>query len=91
MKIKQDYVIKQIGKETVVVPVKDEAVRFNGIITLNNTAKFIFKSLQEESLTKEEILKRILDHFEVSLELAEKDLTNFIKTLKENNLLEEEL
>jgi len=88
MKIKSNYVIKTIGEEIVVVPVKDEAVRFNGIITLNKTGKFLFQSLQENSLTKNELLALVLDKYDVEEEVASKDLEAFIEVCKENDLLE---
>ena len=88
MKIKSNYVIKTIGEEIVVVPVKDEAVRFNGIITLNKTGKFLFQSLQENSLTKNELLALVLDKYDVEEEVASKDLEAFIEVCKESDLLE---
>jgi len=88
MKIKSNYVIKTIGEEIVVVPIKDEAVRFNGIITLNKTGKFLFQSLQEKALTKEELLEIVLEKYDVEKDVASKDLEAFLDICKENDLLE---
>ena len=88
MKIKSNYVIKTIGEEIVVVPIKDEAVRFNGIITLNKTGKFLFQSLQDKPLTKEELLEIVLDKYDVEKDVALKDLEAFLNVCKENDLLE---
>lgn len=88
MKIKRDYVIKTIGEDIVVVPVKDEAVRFNGIISLNKTGKFLFETLQETDLTEEELSKRVLGHYDVSESKAKKDIHAFIKTCKANGLID---
>ena len=90
MKVKENYVIKTIGEDIVVVPVKNEAVRFNGIITLNKTGKFLFETLQETSYTKEELLDRMLDKYDVEEDKASKDLDKFIEILRKNNLLDEE-
>ncbi|MFW5794488.1 MAG: PqqD family protein [Bacillota bacterium] len=90
MKIKQEYVVKSIGEDIVVVPIKNEAVKFNGIITLNKTGKFIFELLQRENLTKEELLKRVLDKYDVNESQAKKDIDAFILKCQRNELIDEE-
>jgi hypothetical protein len=88
MKIKKDYVIKTIGEDIVVVPIKDEAISFNGIITLNKTGKFLFESLQKQDLSKEELLESILETYDVSEEKASQDIDVFIKKCKKQGLME---
>jgi hypothetical protein len=88
MKIKKDYVIKTIGEDIVVVPIKDEAISFNGIITLNKTGKFLFDSLQKQDLSKEELLESILETYDVSEEKASQDIDVFIKKCKKQGLME---
>ena len=56
MRIKQDYILKTIGDEIIIVPVKDEAVRFNGIITVNKTAAFLFQLLQENDYNEMDLV-----------------------------------
>lgn len=88
MKIKKDYVIKTIGDDIVVVPIKDEAISFNGIITLNKTGKFLFESLQKQDLSKEELLESILDNYDVSEEKASQDIDIFINKCEKQGLME---
>jgi hypothetical protein len=88
MKIKKDYVIKTIGEDIVVVPIKDEAISFNGIITLNKTGKFLFESLQKQDLSKEELLESILDNYDVSEEKASQDIDIFINKCEKQGLME---
>lgn len=90
MKIKKDYVVKSIGEDIVVVPVKDEAIRFNGIITLNKTGKFLFETLQLESLTEKELLEYVLDKYDVEESRAKKDIEHFLSKCNKHGLLDEE-
>ena len=90
MKIKRDYVIKTIGEDVVVVPVKNEAVRFNGIISLNRTGKFLFEILQNENLDEEALLTRVFKKYDVDEARAKKDITAFIFKCHENGLIDEE-
>lgn len=89
MKIKQDYVLKTIGNEMIVVPIKDEAVRFNGIITVNKTAAYLFDLLQKEDLTIPKLVQAVISKYEIDEETAGKDVEKFIKKCKNSGLLDE--
>jgi hypothetical protein len=88
MKIKKDYVIKQIGKELVIVPIKDEAIRFNGIITVNKTGAFLFEQLQKDDLTEEQLVERVLDNYDAEEKIVRKDIFDFIKICQEHLLID---
>ncbi len=45
MKLKPGYIVRSIAGETIVVPTGEEAIRFNGIMTLNKTGKVLFEAL----------------------------------------------
>ena len=90
MKIKEDYVVKTIGEDIVVVPVKDEAVRFNGIITLNPTGKFLFQSLQNYDLSEESLLSIVLEKYDVEEKIAKKDVHKFLSKCRQHGLIDEE-
>ncbi|MDD3382642.1 MAG: PqqD family protein [Bacilli bacterium] len=87
MKIKKDYVLREIVDEYVVIPVKDAAINFNGMITLNESAKLLWESLIEEK-SEEDLIKVLCDEYQISKEEATIDVKDFINVLKENNLLE---
>lgn len=87
MKIKSGFVKSKIGDECVVVPVGAKTVDFRGIITLNDSAEFIWDSLKEGK-TEEELLKLILCEYDVDEALAKKDLDEFISVLKDKDLLD---
>jgi sensor domain CHASE-containing protein len=87
LKIKSDYILRELAGQNIVVPVGSEAVNFNGIITLNNSGKRLFKKLQEES-SKEELITLLLEHYEVRQEQAKSDVEAFLLKLESNNILE---
>ncbi len=90
MRIKQEYVLKTIGNEFIIVPIKDEAVRFNGIITVNKTASFLFQLLQEKNLDTEELISLVLDKYDVDEGTAKKDVQIFVEKCKDKGLLDEQ-
>jgi len=87
MKIKKNYVLKEIADQYVVVPVAEEAIRFNGIISLNKSGKRLWEQLQANK-TELELIEYLQSVYEVTFEQAEVDVLKFIDTLKANNLLE---
>ena len=87
MKLKETFIMREIVGEYVLVPVGDTALRFNGIISLNDVGSFIWKELEAEK-EREEILADILDEFEVTKEEAEKDMDEFLELLRKNQLID---
>lgn len=88
MKLKGEFILREVAGEVIVIPVGKTALDFNGMICINAVSEEIWKGLQEGK-TKEEILERILEEFEVSPEQAAVDLDGFLLQLRENNLLED--
>ena len=87
MKIKSNYVLREVGDQFVVVPTGVEAIKFNGIITLNKSGKRLFKELQNE-VTEVYLIEYLQTTYEVDEIKATKDVFNFINILKDNDLLE---
>lgn len=88
MKIKSGFVKRNIAGSEIVVPVGKTAMQFNGMITLNESGAFFWDCLKEET-TKEKVVEKVLEVYEVSREKAEEDVSSFIDMLRENALLDE--
>jgi len=88
MKIKKDFVLRTVAGQHLVVPVGQEAVNFNGVVTLNNSGKLLFEAMQE-NIKKEELVKLLLDKYDVTEEQALKDIDEFIKILNTKKLIED--
>lgn len=88
MKIKNGFVKRNISGSEIVVPVGETAAQFNGMITLNESGAFFWDCLNEDT-TPQEIVKKVLEVYDVTPEKAAQDVEKFINLLKEHNLLEE--
>ena len=86
MRIKEGYVLKEVAKEFIVVPVGDEAINFNGILTLNKTAKLLFETLLNDVEIKD-LVKVLLDKYDINEEQALKDVNEFVHILESRNIL----
>lgn len=88
MLIKDGYLVREIADSYVVVPVGERVIDFKGIMTLNDTGYFIWNCLSEDK-SFDELLKLILDEYEVDENTARTDLEEFLRKARESGVLEE--
>lgn len=86
MKLKDGFVLRNVAGNNVVVPVGDRTLDFNGIITLNGTAEFLWKLLEQETDEKA-LVKALLERYDVDEAQAEKSVAAFVQQLRENDFL----
>ena len=87
MRIKGEYVLREIGGDHILIPIGNTAMEMNGLITMDEVGIEIWKGI-EKHLSEREILQDILDKYEVEAEEAERDMMDFIKKLKDADLVE---
>lgn len=85
MKLKNGFILREVGGECVVVP-SGADIDLNGMITLNATAKTLWQRLEQEA-TEQDLVDALLAEYEVSEETARGAVTRFIATLQENDFL----
>lgn len=88
MKLRGDFVVRQIMDDTVAIPVGQAALHLNGMILLNDVSRTIWNCLQQDT-DMESILTALTDAFEVSDQEARSDLTVFLDELRQLQLLDE--
>lgn len=87
MKIKDDFILRKVADTYVVVPVNSMTLDFNGIINLNETGAFLFELLQKGA-TKEELLDKMLEEYDVPQNKASEDIDIFIQKVRDADILE---
>ena len=88
MKIKEGLLLKEIAGNYIIVPISGSLVDLNAMINVNETGAFIFKALGSET-TKEEIVSKLTAEYEVSKDIAEADVEDFLNVLRKNSMLDE--
>lgn len=86
MKVSPDFVVRFVMGEYIIVPVGSNATQFNGIISTNSTGAFLWEQLQSET-TKEELIKKLTDEFEVDESDAQEDVEAFVAELEKHGIL----
>ena len=89
MKRNTDFMLRDIAGEVVLVPTGAATQNFNGLITLNEVAAFIWKNL-DEAQTQQKLTEMILEEFEIDKEMAMRDVEGFLNALCEQGMVIDE-
>ena len=88
MKIREGFVLRDVAGKTFVVATGALSERFSGMITLNETGKFIWNCVAQ-GLDAEQIVNKILESFEdADRATVERDVNAFIGKLIEGEIIE---
>lgn len=87
MKIKEGFMLREVAGNYIVVPVGLKTIDFNGMINLNKTGAYLWEELSK-GITFEALLDNMIEKYQVSKDIAESDLNEFIAKLKEKNILD---
>lgn len=88
MKIKEGFLLRQVGGNNIVVPVGAQAVDFRCIITLNEVGAFLWQKLAVDA-TVADLVAALLAEYDVTAAIATADVERFVANLREKNLLDE--
>ncbi|MBP5675585.1 MAG: PqqD family protein, partial [Bacteroidales bacterium] len=74
MKIKEGFVLRTICGQNVISGEGSANVNYSSLISLNDTAAYLFQELQGKEFTEETAVGLLLDQYDVDRETAEKDV-----------------
>lgn len=86
MKIKKELIKRDVAGETILVPVGKTVYDSNGLFVLNELGAFIWDLLPTAD-SQEEILRAVLEEYDVTAEEARRDIDQFLAELKELEIL----
>ena len=81
MNIKKRLLKRKIAGDAFLVPVGKEVYDSNGLFFLNEVAEFIWDRL-ESANGPEDILKALLEEYNVEQSVARQDVENFLQKLR---------
>ena len=88
MKLCGEFILRQVMDDIVAIPVGQTALRFNGMILLNDVSRVIWNCLMQDA-DLESTVAAVTDAFEVSPQEARTDILEFWDKLRVLQLLEE--
>ncbi len=87
MKIKDSFVLRKVADTYVVLPLLDPAINFDGMLSINETGVLLWEKL-ETGATRDQLIKTLIDEFDVTEQTAACDVDAFIDTLSKVGCLE---
>ena len=88
MKIKKGFKLKNISGRQTVVADRRRVKDFNSLIILSEYAVILWEMLASGEYTKEELTAKLIENMKISKTQASGNVKVFIKTLKDNGILE---
>lgn len=70
MKQRKGFTLRPLGAEYILLAEGAEVVNFNKMLTLNESAAFLWKELQDKDFDAETMANLLCDEYEVSAEQA---------------------
>lgn len=86
MKPNKDLIMRKVAGEVVLIPTGKMAQEYNGMITMNPVAVFIWENI-EKTENIDQMVDMIMNEFEIDRERALKDTFGFVKTMVENGFI----
>ena len=90
MRIKEGFEIQNVCGEYIIVPAGVENVDYSRIISLNETAAYLWESVAtKEAFTIDDLVALLLNEYDVEESVAREDCGMIIERWKEMELVEE--
>lgn len=87
MRLKYDFVAREIAGDYVLVPQQDAALKLCALLTTNDVGAFLVELLKFDT-TVDTLTERLMEEFEVDAVTAEKDVADFVDQLQKLDLVE---
>ena len=88
MRIRKDFVLRQVADTHVVIPLGQGVIDFDGMITLNGSGTMLWKVL-ENGTDQNALVDALTAEYDVSREEAASDVEEFLNTLRTAKCIEE--
>lgn len=87
MRLKEDFVLRQVVENWVVLPLGTENVDFNGMLTLNESGALLWRAL-EQGGQREDLARALTGEYNVGWDEALADVDAFLEKIKGFGCLE---
>ena len=85
MKINNNFMLKKVAGEYMIIPTGNNNVNFSKIFNINETGAFIFENLKAGK-NEEEVLELMKKEYNASEETLKNDIEEFINELKKRGI-----
>ena len=87
MKLKKDFVLRQVSGSWVVLPIGSNSVNFDGMITLNESGALLWEAL-ERGADIDGMVDALTSEYVIDRETAVQDINEFLGKLRSAGCLD---
>lgn len=87
MKTKKGFVLRSLGREFILVAEGLEAADVNKLISMNESAAFLWKSVEGKEFDANTLIDLLMEEYGITREVAEKDVTSLLATWKRAGII----
>ncbi|MBR6035918.1 MAG: PqqD family protein [Bacteroidaceae bacterium] len=88
MKIKEGFELRNVCGENIIIAHGVENIDFTKVITLNESAAFIWRHVEGKDFTEEDMVQLLLDEYEVDAPQAQADVQQLLNSWLQAGLVE---
>ena len=89
MKLKKGYRLRSLGQEFILVAEGLDAVDFSRMISMNESAAFLWKEVEDKDFDAEMLTALLTDNYDITLETAQNDVAALLESWSAADLIEE--
>ena len=90
MKLKDQLILREVAGQYVIVPTGKRVREVTSIVYISSSAAYLWDYMKDHEFTREDLVQRIIEHYTgVTEEKAGADIDKFLKTLSDNNILDD--
>lgn len=87
MRIKDDLQLRRVGQENVLISSSSKNVNVSRLITLNETACYLYSTMRGRDFEIEDAVRAICEHYDVEASVAEADVRELLDTFRKAGVL----
>ncbi len=88
MKIKQGFELRNVCGENIIIAHGVENIDFTKVITLNESAAYIWKQVVGKDFNEQDMVQLLLDEYEVEASQAKEDVKQLLASWMEAGFIE---
>lgn len=89
MRISEQYMLRQVAEEYLVIPVGEAALKIKGLIGLSESGSVLYRRLQQ-GCSQEDLVSALLAEYDIDEDTARADIEAFLGQMRSMGILIEE-
>ena len=88
MKLNENFVLREIAGNKVILPIGSASVDLNGMLKVNSTGEFLWNAL-ENGADMDGLIRALVSEYEIDQDTARTDVAAFVEKLRRFGCIEE--